>query len=437
MEYNKLALDLNERGLKGKMETVVFVFSILLQGFVLLLGAYYFSVSLFGWMPKANDQLPEKLVYHRFALITSAHNEETVIANLVDSLTQQNYPKEYYDIFIIADNCTDRTAEIAREHGAIVYERQDSTKRGKGHALEWMFAKVFEMETQYDSISIFDADNLVDTEYLNEMNKSLNKGYRVVQGYIDTKNPYDSWISAAYAISFWTVNRLYQNARYVLNLSCQLCGTGFTVATDILKELGWGATCLTEDMEFTMKLSLNGIKVAWAQNAVVYDEKPLTLSQSWKQRVRWMQGHADVASRFTMPLLKKAVKEKKWAPIDCMLYLFQPIRIITYGIITLMAWIQTAYPQGDIPFFQVGDLAYIVPTWLWYAFVIGQLLWTPLVLILEKRMNGKILFYYFTYYIFSLTWAPIACIGILRKNKKEWFHTQHTRTLQLEEMQKK
>lgn len=419
------------------METVILVFSIILQAFILLLGTYYFTVSLFGWMPKANDKLPEELHYHRFAMVTSAHNEEKVIAELVDSLAQQNYPRECYDIFIIADNCTDNTAQVARDHGAIVYERFNDEQRGKGYALEWMFAKIFEMEKQYDSISIFDADNLVDTEYLAEMNKSLNKGYKVVQGYIDTKNPYDSWISAAYAISFWTVNRLFQTARYVLNLSCQLCGTGFTVATDILKELGWGATCLTEDMEFTMKLSLNGIKVAWAENAVVYDEKPLTLSQSWKQRVRWMQGHADVASRFTAPLFKKAVKERKWAPIDCMLYLFQPIRILTYGIITLMAWIQTAYPQGNIPFFQLQDMTYVVPAWVWYALVIGQFLWTPLVLLLEKRLNLKICFYYLTYYFFSLTWAPIAVIGILRKNKKEWFHTQHTRTMEIGQMKKK
>jgi hypothetical protein len=135
--------------------------------------------------------------------------------------------------------------------------------------------------------------------------------------------------------------------------------------------------------------------------------------------------------------VKKAVKERKWAPIDCMLYLFQPIRILTYGIITLMAWIQTAYPQGNIPFFQLQDMTYVVPTWVWYALVIGQFLWTPLVLLLEKRLNLKICFYYLTYYFFSLTWAPIAVIGILRKNKKEWFHTQHTRTMEIGQMKKK
>ncbi|MBQ1935997.1 MAG: glycosyltransferase, partial [Clostridia bacterium] len=109
------------------METALFVFSIILQAFVLSLGTYYFIVSLFGWMPKANDKLPEELHYHKFALVTSAHNEAAVIANLVDSLAQQNYPRECYDIFIIADNCTDNTAEIAREHGAIVYERFNDT----------------------------------------------------------------------------------------------------------------------------------------------------------------------------------------------------------------------------------------------------------------------------------------------------------------------
>jgi cellulose synthase/poly-beta-1,6-N-acetylglucosamine synthase-like glycosyltransferase len=106
---------------------------------------------------------------------------------------------------------------------------------------------------------------------------------RVVQGYIDSKNPNDSWITYAYSISFWSINKLFQQSRANLNLSCQLCGTGFSVDVDVLKKIGWGATCLTEDMEFTMKLSLNDIRVGWASDAIVYDEKPLTLSQSWKQ----------------------------------------------------------------------------------------------------------------------------------------------------------
>ncbi len=149
---------------------------------------------------------------------------------------------------------------------------------------------------------MFDADNLVHKNFLKEMNKKMCKGYKVVQGYLDSKNPEDTWITGSYSIAFWSCNRMFQLARYNLGLSSQLGGTGFCIDTDILKELGWGATCLTEDLEFSCKIILNGYKVGWAHDAIIYDEKPLTLGQSWRQRKRWMQGFADVSSRYFLSL---------------------------------------------------------------------------------------------------------------------------------------
>ena len=218
-----------------------------------------------------------------------------------------------------------------------------------------------------------------------------------------------------------------------MGLPCQLCGTGFVVDTEVLQKIGWQATCLTEDMEFTMRLVLNDYSVAYAEDAVIYDEKPLTFGQSWKQRIRWMQGQTDVASRFVPSLIKKAFKEHKWSPIDCAVYLLQPVRILIMGFITLMCWLQTAYPNGDIGFFQIS---YIFPNaFLWYLFVIAQFLYTPLVIWIEKRqLSWKLIFSYLTYFIYSLTWVPITVVGIINKNKKEWSHTQHTRKISIEEL---
>ncbi|MBQ7718082.1 MAG: glycosyltransferase family 2 protein [Clostridia bacterium] len=416
-----------------KMEhPVMFIISVILQIVFFAFGAYYFTISLFAWFNKKEKPLLTDKTYS-FALVVAAHNEAAVIENMVESLLSLDYPREAYDVFVIADNCTDNTAELARNAGALVYERENKTERGKGFALEWMFAKLYEMDKKYDSIAIFDADNIVDKNFLKEMNKKHQQGFEVVQGYIDSKNPFDSWITSAYTISFWAVNKLFQYSRYNLNLSCQLCGTGFAILTDVLRKIGWQATCLTEDMEFTMKLVLNDYKVSYAKNAVVYDEKPLTFSQSWKQRVRWMQGHSDVASRFVGPLLRKAIVEKKWSPVDCAVYLLQPVRILMMGLITMMCWIQTAYPTGDIGFFQIS---YIFPSpILWYLFVTVQFLYTPLVIWLEKRkLNFKLIWLYMTYFFYSLTWVPITVIGIINKNKKEWFHTQHTRKISIKEV---
>ncbi|MDR0406284.1 MAG: glycosyltransferase [Clostridiales bacterium] len=402
--------------------------SYLVQILFLLLGAYYFVISIFSFIPRRESE-PDDARFRNYALLVAAHNEELVIENMVDSLKRLDYPEENYEIFVIADNCSDRTAAIARGAGATVFERCDTRAAGKGFALEWMFDKIFKMDRKFDSVVVFDADNIADRDFLRQINRQHNKGARVVQGYIDSKNPGDSWISYSYSIAFWTVNRLFQQSRANLNLGCQLCGTGFSVDIDVLKDIGWGATCLTEDMEFTMKLALNDIKVGWANDAIVYDEKPLTLSQSWKQRVRWMQGHADVACRFIWKLAQKALSEKKLAPFDCAVYLLQPLRIITMGAITAMAWLQTAYPDSNLVIWGM------VPSGVWNFIVILQFCWTPFVLIVEKKISKKTLWGYLAYTVYTLTWVPIAVVGVMNKNKKEWFHTQHTRKISINELQ--
>lgn len=408
------------------------IFSIILQIFSLSIGIYYLIVGFFGFLPaKKYKQVSDKI--HKFALIVSAHNEESVIANMVTSLKSLDYPKDAYDIFVIADNCDDSTADKARAAGAIVYERFNQKLRGKGFALEWMFEKLYNMEKKYDYISVFDADNLIDANFLKAMNKKANQGFKVVQGFLDSKNPYDSWITAAYSYSFWSINRIFQLARHNLGLCCQLSGTGFIISLEALQKLGWGATCLTEDMEFTMKLSLNDEKAAFAYDAIVYDEKPLTLKQSWNQRVRWMQGHCDVASRYFFRLIKKGIKEKKLNCIDCAVYLVQPIRIIAVGIITFFAYAQTFYPDGSIGFVQLSYL--FDNSFIWSIIVLMQFLYTPFVVWYERRkISFKMILYYFTYILYNFTWAPIAIQGFLKKNKTEWSHTKHTRAITMDEL---
>ncbi|MDP4181475.1 MAG: glycosyltransferase family 2 protein [Bacillota bacterium] len=411
-------------------DSIVYLTTQIIQVLIFMAGCYYFGISVFGWIKRKEDPISNYEPVKKFALVIAAHNEELVIAHIIDSLQKQNYPKELYDIFVVADNCTDNTAQIASAHGAIVYNRVNQKEKGKGFALEWMFGKLYEMENKYDAISIFDADNLVSSNFLMEMNKQLCKGHKVVQGYIDSKNPFDSWITCSYSIAFWLANRIFQLPRYYLGLSCGLCGTGFCVEMEVLKQIGWGATCLTEDLEFTMKLALNDMKVAWAHNAVVYDEKPLTLKQSWNQRKRWMQGHADCASRFLGALFRKAIKEQDLIAFDCALYLFQPIRFIFIGLITVMLWIQLAYPTS--PFF---SLKYIFPVEVWNIFVFLQFFYGPLVIIAEKKFSSKIILGFLLYPFYCLTWVPITIEGFLSKNNKEWDHTSHTREITINDLE--
>lgn len=412
-------------------EEIVLLLTQLLQILVFSAGCYFFGVSIFGWVKRREEKAEAIPPQKRFALVIAAHNEELVISHIVDSLKHQNYPASLYDIFVIADNCTDNTAKIAAQHGAAVYKRFNLEERGKGYALEWMFKKLYQMDDKYDVISVFDADNVVSSNFLMEMNKQLCKGHKVVQGYIDSKNPFDSWITCSYSIAFWLSNRIFQLPRYYLGLSCGLCGTGFCIDIGVLKKIGWGATCLTEDLEFTMKLTLNGMKVAWAHNAVVYDEKPLTLKQSWHQRKRWMQGHADCAARFMKSLFSKAFREGDLACFDCAIYLFQPIRFIFIGLMTVLLWIQSVYPES--PFY---SLRYVFPTYMWYIFITLQFLYGPLVILAEKKFNSKVIFGFLIYPIYCLTWVPITIQGFVTKNCKVWDHTAHTREISIKELEK-
>ncbi|AUG58434.1 glycosyltransferase family 2 protein [Acetivibrio saccincola] len=415
----------------SQINSLIFHTTQLIQVIIFTAGCYFFGISIFGWLYRKTYKNKDFFPNKKFALIVAAHNEEKVITHIIDSLFKQNYPKNLFDVFVIADNCTDKTAEIAEKHGAIVYRRFNSTLRGKGHALEWMFERIFEMDKKYDAICVFDADNLVSSNFLLEMNKQLCRGHKVIQGYIDSKNPYDSWITCSYSIAFWLSNRIFQLPRYYLGLSCGLCGTGFCIDIDVLKKIGWGATCLTEDLEFTMKLVLKDMKVAWAHNAVVYDEKPLTLKQSWNQRKRWMQGHADCTSRFLGPLFKKAFRNGDLISFDCAIYMFQPIRLIFIGLITIMMWIQIVFPES--PFY---TLKYLFPAEVWSIFVILQFLYGPIVILAEKKFNPKVLLGFLIYPFYCLTWIPITIQGFLTKNNKDWCHTLHTREISISDLEK-
>ena len=247
---------------------------------------YQFVISITSLIKfKEKPMLTDKK--HRFIIALPANNEESVIGNLIKSLKMQDYDKSLFDIYVIADNCTDRTAEVARENGVIVYERFDETKKTKGYALNWFLDKMKDKKDDYDALLVFDADNLVDKNFLNVMNKKLCQGEVLVQGYRDIKNPTDTWVSGGYAIFYWTMNRLYHLARYNMGLSPLINGTAFMVKWDLLIDEGWNTKTLTEDIEFALINISKGVKLGWAKDAIVYDEQPLTFKQSWKQRERW------------------------------------------------------------------------------------------------------------------------------------------------------
>lgn len=399
------------------------------QAILWVVFVYYGCISVFGWIKRREEPASNFPLKNKFAILIAAHNEEKVIASAVRSLKDIDYPKDMYDIYVIADNCEDATAKIAEEAGAKVYERFDTEKKGKGYSLEWMFKNLFETGIEYDAVCILDADNLVSPNFFLEMNKRLCQGHKVIQGYLDSKNPKDSWISANYSIAYWISNRLFQLPRYYLGLNCALGGTGFVMSMDVLKDIGWGATCLTEDLEFSLKLVKKNMKVSWSHEAVVYDEKPLRLAQSCRQRKRWMQGHCDCAARYLKSLLKKAFMEKDPVAFDAALYLIQPFTIVASGVSMVVNCVKGLY------YFDLSKIM-TVDTLLFLALVAVVTYLNIVFVIIERKFSAKIGLYFLLFPLYSLTWIPIIIAGFIDRHGKEWAHTEHTRNLEINDMNK-
>lgn len=229
---------------------------------------------------------------HKYAICIPARNEESVIGNLIDSINRQDYPKELVTIFVVADNCTDQTAEVARQKGAICYERFNDVDKTKGFALRFLFENIEkDYGTQsFEGYFIFDSDNLLAQDYISRMNDSFDAGEKIITSYRNTKNFDENWVASTYAIHWLRSIRMRHRARSVLRLATNIQGTGFLFASELVKD-GWKYTSLTEDRAFTADAVAHGYKISYNDAAMFYDEQPTSLRIALRQRLRWAKGH--------------------------------------------------------------------------------------------------------------------------------------------------
>lgn len=366
---------------------------------------------------------------HRFMAIIPAHNEQEVIGNLIESLKNQNYNKDLYDIYVIADNCTDRTASVARKAGAIVYERYNENEKTKGYALDWFLQQKIQEDAPYDAICIFDADNIVDKNFITAMNKKLCQGEDVVQGYRDIKNPTDNWITSGYALFYWTNHRFYHLARYNLGLSPMLNGTGFMVNFNIIKENnGWKTVTLTEDIEFSLQRILKGKRLGWATDAIVYDEQPTGFKQSWSQRSRWTVGHMQCIKEYTGKLAESAKKNKSMVTIDGLLYIVGSTPMFVLTILLLLSNFALYAIDGMTQVELILNLLrYLIPT-----FVLPSAT-AAFVMYLDGKPIKPMIKGFFTYPLFMGSWILIN-IKCLFKRETTWEKITHNRSIKIDEV---
>ena len=385
---------------------------------------YQIMVSLCS-LVKIKDKPLQVKKDHRFMAIIPAHNEEAVVGNLVESLKKQNYNKDLYDIYVIADNCTDNTAKVAKEAGAIVYERFNNSKKTKGYALDWFLQQKIKEDAPYDAIFVFDADNIVDPDFIKNMNKKLCQGEDVVQGYRDIKNPTDSWITAGYAIFYWTMHRFYHLARYNLGLSPLLNGTGFMVRFDVLKPQGWDTVTLTEDIEFSLKRIIKGKKLGWATDAIVYDEQPVGFKQSWSQRSRWTVGHMQCIKEYTKQLAVAAKENKTMMNFDGFLYIIGSIPMFVLTLILLgtnfLMYAGNGMTEAELI---INILRFLIPTFL---LPIGTAI---IVMLLDRRPIKPMLKGLVCYPLFMGSWLLIN-FKCLFKRETTWEKINHVRNIKI------
>ena len=387
------------------MNAAVNAFFLILKLFSL----YFLAVSLFSLCRRKK---PETFAgQRRFAVLIAARNEENCIAGIIESLRAQHYPTELFDIWVLPNNCTDRTADAARRAGAEVMEMPPSV-RSKGAALQYAANVLLHSQRQYDAFCVFDADNEVAPAFLAEMNQALSRA-AIVKSRILAKNRMQAGISACYEIYFCTANRFLNRAREALGLSARVIGTGFAIRRDLLEELG-GFPCatLTEDAELYAACLARGVRIGYCETAVTYDEEPVTWRASLVQRRRWMGGIMQVA-RLTLPeLVRNFLRCPSLNCLDGMLQLAFP-------------FLQALTPFFTLAAFLTGSISLqSLPVSLITAYV-GSLAVAAAALMLEKRMDHRLTGGILLYPLFMACFLPLQTLALF-KTQTVWHEIRHS-----------
>ena len=358
---------------------------------------------------------------HKYAAVIAARNESAVIKYLIDSIRAQDYPKDKLSVFVVADNCTDDTAQVARDAGAIVYERFDNKLVGKGYALDYIFRKIEEDhgDEGIEAYMVFDADNLLAPGFIRAMNDEYDAGYKVLTSYRNSKNYGSNWISAGYSLWYLRESVYLNNSRMILGTSCAISGTGFLVDAELIRNQGgWIHHLLTEDIEFSTDCILHDIKIGYCADAMVYDEQPITFEQSWKQRLRWSKGFYQVFGHYSLGLIKNIFKKKRFACYD-MLMTLTPAVFVTLGsllfngIIALYALYDFQSMKHILPIALQAIGAALMNGYL-TLFIVGALTTFTEWKKFSCPAIKKIL-YMFTFPIFIYTYVPISIVALFKK----------------------
>ncbi len=319
---------------------------------VLSIGAYFFiKKAAYGGKPLG------------IAVVIPAHNEEEHIEATVAQVRKSNYPAQHYAVFVIVDNCTDRTAERARLAGARVFPRTDTVKRGKGQALDWFLRKQRRALAAFDAIAMMDADTRMDVNFLKEISASLrHPRVKAVQGYYGVSNAGAHWRSGLLSAAFHVFNHLRPAGHNALGGTAGLRGNGMAFCTALLLDTGWPAHSIVEDYEFSQNLLLRGTIVHYNPDAVVTSDMPTQRRIAESQRMRWEGMAFGMKRRFIAQVFRKFVRTRKACYVDMLVDLFvPPLALLVVGQLVVLGAAFLAGSRLTLP------LALCLPATLFYV----------------------------------------------------------------------
>lgn len=375
------------------------------QWLLLAMIGWNLATSAWGW--RAPRPAPAGARRRRFRIVIPAHDEATVIDSVLGDLAALTYPTDRFEVWVLADRCSDDTAERARRAGARVVERHEGP-RGKGANIGDHLRAVPLADDE--AVVVIDADNRVPPELLSRMSDELDAGHEVVQAYLDVTNPDESMLATASALTYWAGNRMVQQARHALGWSADLGGTGMCLTSSALAAAGGFDGGLTEDADLQVRIVMAGGRVAWMHDVRIRDEKPVGVDVAVKQRARWMAGKRSVARRSVGPLLARSVEERSLAPADAALRLVQPGRSFVAMVTAAMAIVACG----------VGRRWTVAPR-VWLIATVTQLV-APLGFLLRDRIPGRYLVRYPLVTLIAALWIPIR---LASRTVDGWYHTPH------------
>lgn len=398
----------------------------------------YSLMGLFGKSRKYKNAPNDK----RYCFLLPARNEELVIKNLIDSIKSLKYPQELIDIVVIADNCGehDKTAQIAKEQGAIVIERHDKAHKTKGFALQYAlneFKKDHDLEKDYYAYIVMDADNILRDDFLEKLNGYMqNSGKDECVCYRNVKNMSENWIAAMCGINVYVAVVTGLRARSILNSNQQIYATGLCLRNYILKD-GWNWTGLTEDLEMQTDLTSKNYKLGYCEEAVFYEEEPTKVGLFIKQQMRWSKGGIIAFFKYSWSLTKSFFKKPTWSKYDIYWQIF-PYAFVAF-------WAAFLYQIISLILFGIyGDNGYNwwnFASWLLTlvgGIYISNLFWDLVSVIREwKRFHlniFKTIIYIFLFPIYQIIALPISAVSVFMNVK--WKHIDHHYVIDPKELKK-